>query len=147
MAVVHFPRSDCPRLPGTPARLSLLLFCLVSQLHGSKSGGDCDALRIQSTDDVFFNLRGHGGNLDILDTVITSWDTDLAVPGVRDTADYSIETDDADPRSYIRSVCREGLTAWPTTVEDVCIFDYTHACLLAGPMEDVYFLRGLAGYF
>eukprot|EP00752_Nemacystus_decipiens_P011709 g10390.t1 len=74
------------------------------QLHGTVSGGDCDALRIQSTDTVFFNLRGHGGNIDILDTVITSWDTDLDVPGVRDTADYSIETDDTEPRSYISCI-------------------------------------------
>lgn len=77
---------------------------ILFQLHGSESGGDCDALRIQSTDTIFFNLRGHGGSLDILDTVITSWDTDLATPGVRDTADYTIETDDTEPRSYIRSV-------------------------------------------
>ncbi|CAN0456560.1 unnamed protein product, partial [Hapterophycus canaliculatus] len=57
------------------------------QLHGSASGGDCDALRIKSTETEFFNLRGHGGSLDFLDTIVTSWDTDLAVPGVRDTAD------------------------------------------------------------
>ncbi|CAM9761421.1 unnamed protein product [Ectocarpus sp. 8 AP-2014] len=72
------------------------------QLHGSASGGDCDALRIKSTDTEFFNLRGHGGNLDFLDTNITSWDTDLAVPNVRASGDYDTVDDDADPRSYIR---------------------------------------------
>lgn len=72
------------------------------QLHGSASGGDCDALRILSTNTQYFNLRGHGGNIDILDTIITSWDTDLPVPGPRDTADYTTEDDDKDPRSYIR---------------------------------------------
>ncbi|CAN0343007.1 unnamed protein product, partial [Ectocarpus sp. 12 AP-2014] len=72
------------------------------QLHGSASGGDCDALRIKSTDTEFFNLRGHGGSLDFLDTNITSWDTDLAVPNVRASGDYNSVDDDADPRSYIR---------------------------------------------
>lgn len=95
------PSSDS--LPHPPIRFPFTCFRL--KLHGSASGGDCDALRIQSTDSTYFNLRGHGGNLDILDTIVTSWDTDLAVPGVRDTADYSIATDDAEPRSYIRSVC------------------------------------------
>ncbi|CAN0190743.1 unnamed protein product [Ectocarpus sp. 6 AP-2014] len=74
------------------------------QLHGSASGGDCDALRIKSTDTEFFNLRGHGGSLDFLDTNITSWDTDLAVPNVRASGDYDSVDDDADPRSYISCI-------------------------------------------
>ncbi|CAM9884349.1 unnamed protein product [Scytosiphon promiscuus] len=72
------------------------------ELHGSASGGDCDALRILSTDTTIHNMRGHGGNLDFMDTIITSWDTGLAVPGVRDTADHTTTEDDTDPRSYIR---------------------------------------------
>lgn len=38
--------------------------------------GDCDELRIQSTDDYFHEIRGHGGSLYFKDTLVTSWDTD-----------------------------------------------------------------------
>lgn len=70
------------------------------QLYGRSVGGDCDALRILSTDTKFYNLRGHGGNLDMMNTTVTSWDT--AVNGVRQGGDYSLTTDDTLPRSYIR---------------------------------------------
>ncbi|CAM9371905.1 unnamed protein product [Choristocarpus tenellus] len=50
------------------------------QIYGTDVGGDCDALRILSTDSMFFNLRGHGGSLDFLNTLVTSWDTGTKDP-------------------------------------------------------------------
>eukprot|EP00903_Cladosiphon_okamuranus_P019666 g18077.t2 len=43
---------------------------------GSKVGGDCDELRIQSIDHTdFYEVRGHGGSLYFEETIVTSWDT------------------------------------------------------------------------
>lgn len=46
------------------------------EVHGSAAGGDCDVLRIKSTDDDYYEVRGYGGNLSFRNTVVTSWDTD-----------------------------------------------------------------------
>lgn len=45
-------------------------------VHGLSIGGDADVLRIQSTDDDYFELRGYGGSLSFKSTKVTSWDTD-----------------------------------------------------------------------
>eukprot|EP00752_Nemacystus_decipiens_P017747 g15914.t1 len=64
------------------------------ELHGSDAGGDCDVLRIESTDDKYFELRGYGGNLSFRNTIVTSWDTDAG-----EEREY-----DGEPRSFIRCV-------------------------------------------
>ncbi|CAM9805394.1 unnamed protein product, partial [Discosporangium mesarthrocarpum] len=68
------------------------------QLWGGE-GGDCQELRIRSTDSEFYNLRGHGGNLDIRDTKVFGWDDDLG--GVRV---HPNGTDGSDPRSYVSCI-------------------------------------------
>ncbi|CAM9200699.1 unnamed protein product [Ectocarpus fasciculatus] len=45
-------------------------------VHGTLAGGDADVLRIQSTKDVFWEIRAWGGNLSFKGTTVTSWDTD-----------------------------------------------------------------------
>lgn len=80
------------------------------QLYGTEIGGDCSELRIKSTDDVFYNLRGHGGSLDMMNTKITSWDTDNNA--VHEPSDYSETSDDTKPRSYIRCVRGTTVYAW-----------------------------------
>ncbi|CAM9604816.1 unnamed protein product [Ectocarpus sp. 12 AP-2014] len=45
-------------------------------VHGTSAGGDADVLRIQSTDDDFWEIRGWGGSLSFKETTVTSWDTD-----------------------------------------------------------------------
>ncbi|CAN0064999.1 unnamed protein product [Pylaiella littoralis] len=45
-------------------------------VHGTSSGGDADVLRIQSTDDDFWEIRAWGGSLSFQDTTVTSWDTE-----------------------------------------------------------------------
>lgn len=52
-------------------RTGSVFFCV-----SRERGGDCDELRIQSIDNVYHEIRGHGGSLYFEDTVVTSWDTD-----------------------------------------------------------------------
>eukprot|EP00752_Nemacystus_decipiens_P008459 g7561.t1 len=45
-------------------------------VHGKSAGGDADVLRIESTDDDFYEIRAWGGNLSFKETTVTSWDTE-----------------------------------------------------------------------
>lgn len=50
---------------------------------GTDVGGDCDALRIQSTGPTdWYEVRGHGGSLYFENTIVTSWDTPNRIPQV-----------------------------------------------------------------
>ncbi|CAM9179603.1 unnamed protein product [Pylaiella littoralis] len=75
------------------------------KLWGSVAGGDTDELRLKSAPAVdggnatVINLRGHGGNIDILHTKVVSWDTEAN--------DYDMN--ESDGRSYI-SVVSEKLS-------------------------------------
>lgn len=39
-------------------------------MWGNASDGDCDELRLMSTNETFINLRGHGGSLDFENTKV-----------------------------------------------------------------------------
>lgn len=45
-------------------------------VHGTSIGGDADVLRIKSTSEEFYELRGYGGSLSFKSTTVTSWDTE-----------------------------------------------------------------------
>ncbi|CAM9943995.1 unnamed protein product [Discosporangium mesarthrocarpum] len=65
-------------------------------VHGGVDG-DAQTLRVLSDDDTVVNIRGYGGSLDFMDTVVTSWEVD-------DDGDGKVRelSGDQDPRSYIR---------------------------------------------
>lgn len=45
-------------------------------VHGTEINGDADVLRIKSTSEEFYELRGYGGSLSFHTTKVTSWDTE-----------------------------------------------------------------------
>lgn len=69
-------------------------------MHGTDIGGDCDELRIQSDDDVYYEIRGHGGSLSFKNTLVTSWDPAEKAPRY----EYS------GGRSYINCVSEKAAT-------------------------------------
>lgn len=40
-------------------------------VHGTSIGGDCDVLRIESTDDTYHEVRGYGGSLSFKSTKVS----------------------------------------------------------------------------
>jgi len=39
-------------------------------IHGTGAGGDCDVLRIESTDDDYYEIRGYGGSISFKETTV-----------------------------------------------------------------------------
>ena len=64
------------------------------EIHGTESGGDCDYLKLKSDSESFIHIRGHGGSIDIMDTMITSWDS----------TKNDVDTDLGDGRAYISAI-------------------------------------------
>ena len=48
-------------------------------IHGTSIGGDCDVLRIESTDDDYYEIRAHGGSLSFKNTKVICFPSDRKV--------------------------------------------------------------------
>ena len=81
------------------------------KLWGRSSGGDVETLRMKSDNDSsagFVQIFAYGGNVDVRDTTIVSWDSDEAGP----------DTNYSNGRAFIRAVSfLDGSTARESTLD------------------------------
>lgn len=64
------------------------------QIYGTRSGGDCDYLKLKSDVEGHVYIRAHGGSLDLVNTTVTSW-------GLQQN---SVDLDLTDGRAYLSAI-------------------------------------------